>query len=377
MKKLKMGVVGVGGIGGLHCKDIECLKETELACVCDIDKKVAEKVGKEFKVKYFSDYKKLIKSGLCDAVLVATPHWVHSEISIFAFENGLHVLCEKPLAVTVSIAKEMVKAAKKYKKVFSVMRQQRTSPAVKKAKEIVKSGMLGELLRALFVDTVFYRTQAYYDSAPWRATWKGEGGGILINQASHGIDIFVSLCGLPKKIEAKTRAKFHKIETEDEASAFLGYPNGAWGYYYTGTCEAGGTLHLELIGNKSKLVLEGEELKLYTFRPSISEYMLRSKELWSSPEVKEEKISISRKKEDVVGYGGIIKNFARAVLYKEPLLAPAEDEIKSIEFINAMILSGRKRMPVEIPVDSKEYDSFIGKLKNTSEQKVESKIITE
>lgn len=363
MKKLKIGVIGVGGIGWIHCKDVRCLKETELAGVCDIDEKVAERVGKEFKVEYFTDYKKLIRSGLCDAVIVATPHLVHPEISNFAFRNGLHVLCEKPLAVTASVAKEMVKAAKRYKKVFSVMHQMRTSPAVRKAKEIVKSGMLGELLRTLLIDTVFYRTQAYYDRAPWRATWKSEGGGILINQASHGIDIFISLCGLPKKVEAKTRAKLHKIETEDEVSAFLEYPGGAWGYYYTGTCEAGGALHLELIGNKSKLVLKGEELKVYTFKPAISEYMFKSKESWGAPEVKEKKIKLSRKKKDVIGYGGVIKNFARAVLYKEPLLSPAEDEINVISFINAMILSGRKGIPVRVPVSSKEYDSFINKLK--------------
>lgn len=369
MKKVRIGVIGVGGIGWIHCKDVKCLKETELACVCDIDKKVVERVGKDFKVKYFTDYKKLIKSGLCDAVIVATPHLIHPEISIFAFKNGLHVLCEKPLAVTASVAMAMVKAAERYKKVFSVMHQMRTSPAVRKAKEIVKSGMLGELLRTLCIDTVFYRTQAYYDRAPRRATWKNEGGGILINQASHGIDIFISLCGLPKKIEAKTRAKLHKIEAEDEASAFLEYPNGAWGYYYTGTCEAGGALHLELIGNKSKLVLKGEELKLYTFKPSISEYMFKSKELWSSPDVKEEKIAVSRKKKEVIGYGGIIKNFARAVLYKEPLLSPAEDEINVLAFINAMILSGKKGIPVKVPVDSKKYDGFMEKLKSASKQK--------
>lgn len=372
MGKVKIGVVGVGGIGQLHCRNIKSLEEVELACVCDVNEQTVKKVGEEFKVKYFSDYKKLIKSGLCDAVLVATPHWFHPEVCVFAFENNLHVLCEKPMAVTVSGAYRMLEAAKKSKKVFSLMYQQRISPAIQKAIEIVKSGILGEIQRTLFVDTVFYRTQAYYDSATWRATWKGEGGGVLMNQAPHGIDIFLSLGGLPKKVEARTRTKLHKIEVEDEVSAFLEYENGAWGYYYTGTCEAGGGSHLELIGDKGKLILKGEELKLYKFKPSISEYTFKSKELWSGPEVKEEEVEIIFKKEDVFGHAGIVKNFARAILYKEPLMVSGEEGVKSIEFINAMIMSGKKGAPVKIPVNRKEYDNFMEDLKKDSKPKKNS-----
>lgn len=365
MKRLKIGVIGVGGIGQLHCRNIKTLKEAEVTCVCDVNKKTAEKVSEDFRVDYFTDYGKLIKSGLCEAVLVATPHWSHPEICIFAFKNGLHVLCEKPMAVTVSGADRMLEAAKKSKKVFSLVYQQRISPAVQKAIEIVKSGILGRIQRTLFIDTVFYRTQAYYDNSPWRATWKGEGGGVLMSQAPHGIDIFLSLAGLPKKLEAKTRAGLHHIEVEDEVSAFLEYKNGAWGYYYTSTCEAGGGLRAELVGDKGKLILKGEELKLSTFKPSISKYTFKSSRLWSAPKVKEEKIKISAKR-DMIGYSGIVKNFSRAILYKEPLLVRGEDGVKSVEFINALIMSGKKGKPVTLPVNRKEYDNFIGKLKRES-----------
>ncbi len=369
MKKLKIGVIGVGGIGCLHCNNIKSLEEVELACVCDVNEQTAKKVGKEFKAKYFSDYKKLIKSGLCDAVLVATPHWFHPEICIFAFENNLHVLCEKPMAVTVSGADRMLEAAKKSKKVFSLMYQQRISPVVQKAIETVESGILGPIQRTSFIDTVFYRTQAYYDSATWRGTWKDEGGGVLMSQAPHGIDIFLSLSGLPKKVEAKTRTKLHKIEVEDEVSAFLEYENGAWGYYYTGTCEAGGGLHAELVGDKGKLILKGEELKVYTFKPSISQYTFNSKELWSGPETKEEKVEILSGKQEVFGYAGIVKNFARAILYREPLMVLGEEGVKSIEFINALIMSGKKGIPAEIPVNRNKYDNFIEELKKNSKSK--------
>jgi predicted dehydrogenase len=179
----------------------------------------------------------------------------------------------------------------------------------------------------------------------------------------------LSLGGLPKKVEAKTRTKLHKIEVEDEVSAFLEYKNGAWGNYYAGTCEAGGGSHLELIGDKGKLILKGEELKLSKFKPSISKYTFKSKELWSGPEVKEEKVDLSIKKGDVIGHAGIVKNFARTILYKESLLVSGEEGMKSVEFINALIMSGKKGAPVEIPVDRKEYDNFMEDLKKNSKPK--------
>lgn len=370
MAKVAIGVIGVGGMGHAHCKSANSLEEAELTCVCDAEEGVARKRGEEFGVKYFTDYKELIESRLCDAVIVATPHWFHPEISVFAFENGLHVLSEKPIAVTVSSADKMAEAAKRNKRVFAVMHQRRTEPVVIKAGEIVKSGILGQIQRTLFVDPC-YRAQAYYDSGTWRATWSGEGGGVLINQAPHGIDVFMHLGGLPRKVEAKTRTRLHKIEVEDEASAFLEYENGAWGYYYTTTCEAGGVSHLELVGDKGKLILRGEELRLYAFSQPISEFTFQAKDMWASLKVKEEKIEMPSN--IATGHSAIIKNFARAVLYREPLISPGEDGLKSVEFINAVILSGRKGKPVEVPVNRKEYDRLMKKLRKRSKPKEAAK----
>ncbi len=366
MDKVRIGVIGVGGMGYSHSKAVKSLADTELTCVSDTEKAVAKEKGEEFGVGYFTDYRELIKSGLCDAVIVATPHWIHPEVSVFAFENGLHVLSEKPLAVTVSGADEMIDAAKRNKKVFAVMYQRRTEPAIRKAIEIVKSGILGEIQRTLLVNPDF-RPQAYYDSGIWRATWLGEGGGVLINQAPHGIDIFMRLGGLPVRVEAKTRTKLHKIEVEDEASAFLEYGNGAWGYYYTSTCEGCGGLHLELAGDKGKLVLKGEELKLYRFSQPVSEFSVSSEDMWAVPEVKEEDVELPS--DVAAGHSVIIENFARAILHGELLVAPGEDGLRSVEFINALILSGRKGKCVEIPVDRTEYDGFIEEMKKTSKPK--------
>ena len=371
MDKVRVGVIGVGGMGYGHCKSVESLKETELTCVCDVEEEVAKEKGDEFKAKYFTDYKELINSGLCDGVIVATPHWFHPDISVLAMENNLHCLSEKPIAVTVAGADRMVEVARRNKRVFAVMYQRRTMPVIKKASEIIKSGALGELQRTLFVNSN-YRNQAYYDSGTWRATWTGEGGGVLMNQAPHGIDVFMYLGGLPKRVEAKTRTRLHKIEVEDEAAAFLEYENGAWGYYYTTTCEAGGGEHLELAGDKGKLILRGDELKLYTFSPAISEFTFTAEDMWAGPEIKERKIEVPS--DIAADHAVIIKNFARAILYEEPLVSPGEEGLKSVEFINAVLLSGKRARPVEIPVHRGEYNSFIEELKKTSKPKKAVKV---
>ncbi len=366
MEKVRIGIIGVGGMGYAHCKIVNSLPETELTCVSDIDENVAKERGEEFKVKYFTDYKELIKSGLCDAVIVATPHWFHPEISIFAFENNLHVLSEKPIAVRVSDADKMIEAAKKSKKVFSIMFQRRTEPIIKKAKQIIKSGAIGEIMKSVCIDP-WYRSQAYYDSGTWRATWKGEGGGVLINQAPHTIDLFTLLAGLPKKIEAKTRTKLHEIEVEDEVSAFLEYENGAWGYYYTSTCEPVGPFHLEITGEKGKIIIREGTLTFYSFECPISEFTKKAPDMWASLKYTEEKIEIKSNIE--TGHAVIIKNFARAILYGEELIVKGEEGLKSVEFINACILSGKKGKAVEIPVDRKEYDQLMEELVKSSKPK--------
>ena len=374
MEKIKIGVIGVGGMGYAHCKSVNELEEAELTCVSDIDEEVAKERGEEFGVKYFTDYKELIKSGLCDAVIVATPHWFHPEISIFAFENGLHVLSEKPIAVRVSDADRMIEAAKKSGKVFTIMFQRRTEPFARKAREIIESGTLGEIQRTLCVDP-WYRAQAYYNSATWRATWIGEGGGVLINQAPHTIDLFTYLAGLPKKIEAKTRTKIHDIEVEDEVSALLEYKNGAWGYYYTSTCEPVGPARIEIAGDKGKLVISGTTLTLYKYEKPISVFTKEAESMWAGLKVEEETVTLP---ENVAtGHKEIIRNFVHAILEGEELYVKGKEGLNSVEFINACILSGKKNKVVEIPVDRGEYDELLEELKKTSKPKKVVKVVRE
>ncbi len=367
MKPVRIGVIGLGAMGYAHCKNVRSLKETLLTCVCDNDGAAAKEKGEEFRVPYFTDYKKLAKSGLCDAVLVVIPHWFHPDVTIYAFKSGLHVICEKPVAVTVSDVDRMIAAARRSRKKFAVMHQMRTEPFFRKAKEIMESGVLGRITRTLCIDP-WYRTQAYYDSNVWRATWKGEGGGVLINQAPHIIDLFILLGGLPVKVDAKTRTRLHDIEVEDEVAAALQYKNGAWGYYYTTTCETFGTFHMEIAGDTGKLVINGKEkMTLYGYSEPVSVYTHKAGSMWASLKVEEETFEF--KSNVTTGQTEMIRNFAAAISGKEKLFAEGKDGLNAVEFINACILSGKKRKPVNIPVNRKEYDALIEKLKRTSKPK--------
>jgi predicted dehydrogenase len=255
------------------------------------------------------------------------------------------------------------------------MYQQRALPEIRLAREIIKSGRLGEIRRTCMVQPN-YRNQAYYDSAGWRATWKGEGGGVLINQSPHGIDLFLLLGGLPSNVVAKVRTRLHRIEVEDEATALLEYPNGAWGYYYTTTNEAPPVAFMEISGDKGKLVYHDGSLKFYSLKESIPEFTFSAKEMWESPEVIEEKLELP---ECETGHKEIIKNFCRSILDGEMLIAPGEEGLWTVEFMNAVILSGRKNKAVDIPVDREEYEGLLDNLKKSSQEKTvkETKRVTD
>ena len=357
METIRVGVVGVGGMGNGHCASItKDVQEAELVAVCDIDPKVADERAETYGVPAFYDHRKLIRSGLVDAITIATPHYFHPPIAIDAFKAGLHVMSEKPIGVTVKAADKMIAAAGETGMVFGVGYQQRTSGRMRTLKRIVESGRLGRIYRASLVQTHF-RTQAYYDSAGWRATWAGEGGGVLLNQAPHGIDIFMWLMGLPKRLTALTRTWRHTIEVEDEASAMIEWENGATGYYHTSTNEVPGADLLEICGDKGKLVF-GPGLKLYEINPPIDEFSSDSGIMWGQPECAEVPVEI-----DQGGghHSDVIRNWARAILYGEELMAPGAEGILSLEFINAVILSGASGKPVEFPVPRETYERWIRK----------------
>jgi len=374
MDRVRFGIVGVGGMGTGHARNMARIEEVEFTAACDIAPAALAATTEAFGVRGFDNHRALLDSGMVDAIIVATPHYFHPPIAIDAMERGIHVISEKPMAVTVSGAEAMIDAAERTGVIFSVMFQQRTLPIHRAAKQLVDTGRLGELHRTLLVDAHF-RSQAYYNSAGWRATWKGEGGGVLLNQAPHGMDIFTWLAGMPSRVLAQVNTRQHAIEVEDEAAALLEYPNGAIGYMLESVNEFPTGMRLELSGERGKLVIANDELRFWEVRPGVRASSDTTEAMWGTPEAEEVTIAL----EDCeTGHAAIVRNVARAILYGERLISPGPEAIRSLELADAILLSGHEHRPVDLPVDRAAYDAFIEAMKATSRDKhVEDKRITD
>lgn len=362
-------------MGSGHANTMKDIEEVQLTAVSDVDKSTSDRVASEYKVQGFTSYESLIDSGLVDTIIVATPHFYHPPVAIYAMKKKVNVISEKPIAVTVKAADGMVKAAKESGVKFAVMYQERCTPEYQAVRKLVNEGKLGALYRTCCIDAMF-RSQAYYDSAAWRGTWKGEGGGVLINQAPHYIDVFMSLGGLPSKVLAWTNTRRHNIEVEDEASALLGYKNGGMGYYHTSTTQFPDTSYLELCGEKGKVIMYGGKVRFWVLDKPLQEYNSAAAQMWDQPSAREEEVPLVARE---TGHGAIIRNMARAILYDEPLISPGMEGLLSVEFINAVTLSGKKGKAVETPVDRDEYEAFHEELRRTSKPKAvkETKRVTD
>lgn len=371
--KVRIGVIGTGGMGSGHCAWMHEIPEAELTCVCDIDPQVAQEASKKFEVPAFTSADELLRSRLVDAVIIATPHYFHPTIAIEAFKRRIHVLSEKPIAVSVKAADKMIAAAEKSGCVFGVMYQMRALGRMQLAKRVVDEGRLGEIYRTSLV-IGWYRSQAYYNSGGWRATWTGEGGGVLINQAPHFLDLFAWLGGLPVRLTGNTRTRIHDIEVEDEAFALLEYANGAHGYLYASTTEVPGHEQIEICGDRGKLMLQGSTIRVWQNKQPIREHSRTAKEMWGSPGSEEITLDIP------AGDGKhqeITRNFCRAILYGEPLIAPGAEGIWAVELINALIMAGKTGKPVDLPVNRARYERLLASLRASSTGKAAVEVIRE
>ncbi|MBP3854186.1 MAG: Gfo/Idh/MocA family oxidoreductase [Ruminiclostridium sp.] len=295
----------------------------------------------------------LINSGKADAVLIAVPHYDHPAIAVKAFEHGLHVLTEKPAGVYTRQVREMNDAAKRSGVKFGIMFNQRTNPIYARAREIVKSGELGELKRLVWIVTNWYRTQAYYDSGTWRATWNGEGGGVLLNQAPHNLDLWQWIFGMPKRVRAFcTVGKYHDIGVEDDVTIYGEYENGATATFITTTGEAPGTNRLEISGTKGKLVLEDGKLKHWRLKEDERVTCAECKNGFVHPECEYSEFTAP----ELDGHPVILNNFADHILDGSPLLAPGEEGLNSLSISNAAYLSSWTDGWAEIPVAEDDFE---------------------
>ena len=359
MDKIKIGVIGIGSMGSQHLEFIKKINNLELTAICDCQEESLRSATEKYNVKGFSDYKELFKSRLIDAVLIATPHYAHTPITIDAFEAGLHVLTEKPIAAHIADAQKMIIAHKNHPELkWGAMFQQRTLNIYQKLKNILESKKYGDVKRINYIITDWFRTQAYYDSGSWRATWEGEGGGVLLNQCPHQLDLFQWFFGMPKKIKAFCGiGKFHKIEVEDDVTAYMEYDNGATAIFVTSTGDAPGTNRLEITADKAKIILENNKIMITENSCSASEFLVTSKEGFATPETEENEITFKEDTDTI--HQNVIRIFADSIQKDTPLVAEGEEGLNSVMLANCMLYSSLKDETVKLPLDSAAYEKTL------------------
>jgi predicted dehydrogenase len=361
---IKFGLVGIGNIGRTHLKYLSEMDNVDLVAVCDVEQDKADQFASTYGAKaYYTASEMLAQSGI-DVVIIAVPHYDHPTIAIEAFERGIHVLCEKPIAVHVNDANRMIDAYEAAKLTypnlqFAIMFQERTLPFYAKLKEIVASGELGQLTRATWIHTKWFRSQTYYNSGGWRATWAGEGGGILTNQCPHTLDMYQWLFGLPTLISGHAHiGKYHDIEVEDEVTAYFEHANGMIGHLMVTTAELPGTNRLEIVGDKGKLLLENGKLLYYKYQESMLTFTKETEQQFATWEIEPEEIAVDT---DVPnGHPIVTRRLVDRLLGQEvDLIAEGPEGLGALTLANGIMLSSFEKRPVTVPIDG---DAFLAHL---------------
>ncbi len=375
MDTIRYGIIGLGNMGFSHIQNIfdkGLAEHATVTAVCDIDEgKLAytKEHTTNKNITYFTDYIAMLDSGLCDAVLVEVPHYQHSEVVIACLQRNIHVICEKPAGVYASQVKEMNAAAEKSEALFGMMFNQRPNCVYRKMREMIAEGKIGELQRVTWIITDWFRTQIYYDSGSWRATWDGEGGGVLINQCPHQLDLVQWVVGkLPKYVNGFCQyGKWHDIEVEDEVTAYFEYDNGATGVFITTTGEAPGTNRFEVSGTGGKLLCENNKLWYYANEVDTATYIRTSQDGFNHPPRTVVEVETDGQN---LQHLAIINNFTRAILGLEPLFVRGEEGLAGVELMNAIEYSGwLGGARVELPVDEAAYLAALNERRATSRHK--------
>lgn len=377
MDKVRLGIIGIGNMGSGHLKNIleGKVPEMEVTAVADRQegRRAWAKENLPEAVVIFEEGKDLIAAGVCDGVLIAVPHYQHPELTIDAMNHGLHVMCEKPAGVYTKQVREMNYAAQKCDRVFGMMFNQRTNCIYRKMHELVTSGELGAIKRVNWIVTDWYRTQSYYDSGSWRATWDGEGGGVLLNQCPHNMDLIQWICGMPSKVQAFCHnGKWHDIEVEDDVTAYLEYPNGATGVFVTTTADAPGTNRFEITLEMGKLVCENGKLMLHKLSENERTFCKMAKGGFDTPECTVTEVETDGENEQHVG---VLKAFAGRILHGTPLVAEGLEGINGLTLSNAMHLSSWLKREVEIPFDEDLFLEELNKRRRESRKKEGSGVV--
>lgn len=377
-KKIKLGIIGIGNMGSGHARSVmdgRC-PDFELAAVADTNKERIEWAKKEIsaEIKYFDTAEEMLDSGLIEACIISVPHYFHPQYAIECMKRGIHVMVEKPAGVYTKQVREMNAEAEKHPDVvFGMMFNQRTNHIYRKMRELVQSGEYGNIRRTNWIITDWYRPQAYYDSGDWRATWSGEGGGVLLNQCPHQLDLWQWICGMPKKIESHLHyGLWHDIEVEDDVTTYVEYPNGATGVFVTTTGDAHGTNRFEIQLDRAKIVAAGDKLTLLEFEKTEQEFSAENKIPFATVPAHEVELKTDGKNEQHVG---VLNAWGGAILRGEPLVAGGAEGINGLTLSNAMHLSSWLGKAVELPFDEELYYNELMKRVAASRRKEPGKTV--
>ncbi len=361
-EQVRLGVVGLGNIAQQHIQNVVNghVADCKVTAVCS---RSGQSLAQQLNIAHFDNADSLIGSGVCDAVLVATPTYTHTDIGAAVLNAGLHLLMEKPLDLSLKHAEETL-ALQGGEQIFALMLNQRTDPLFLAMQEVIANGTIGDITRTHWTMTNWFRPEAYFQVSDWRATWQGEGGGLLLNQCIHNLDIFQWLCGMPSKVQAFCRfGHTHDIEVEDEATAYFEYANGASGVFIGSTGEAPGVNRFDIIGDNGSLNFDGETLWLTENKQSTSEFSRNTRDMFGMPETSRREIVVDR---GVNQHALVLSNFVAAITQGTELIAPASEGLASLELANAMLLSSWEQRSLTLPLNADEYQIALQKKLETS-----------
>lgn len=366
MEPLRVGIIGLGNMGSSHTRDCIASDAVELVAICDLDKGRLDATEAPESVSRYTDATALLDAGEAEAVIIATPHYDHTPIAIAAMERDIHVLCEKPVGVHAKDVEKMIAAHEAAKKKnpelrFAAMFQQRTHNSWKRMKEILESGELGRLVRASWIITTWFRTQFYYDSGGWRATWEGEGGGVLLNQCPHNLDLYQWFFGMPTRIHGVAAiGKYHRIEVEDEVTAVFEHENGMVGHFITTTAESPGTNRLEIVGENGRLVYDGGSVTLDRNEESMLSFSDSAQKGFAKVPTRRETVELPG--DEPGAHRMVTEAFARSIREGTPLVAGAAEGLGSVTLANGILMSHFTGRPVDVPIDGDAYWELLQKL---------------
>lgn len=378
MEKVRFGIIGYGNMGSGHAKNFDegKIENGVLTAIADINPQKLElaKNTLTHEVTYFNTAEALMDSKLVDAIIIAVPHYFHPPLTIMGLNKGLHVISEKPAGVYTKQVKEMNAVAAKSDKLFTIMFNQRTNCVYRKMREMILDGALGDIKRITWIITDWYRSQSYYNSSNWRATWAGEGGGVLFNQCPHQIDLLQWITGMmPARIQAHCHfGKWHDIEVEDDVTAYLEYDNGATGVFITSTGEAPGANRFEISGDKGSLLVEHNKLIFRKLDISEREFNRTFQGGFGNPGCTDIEVETDG---DNPQHVGIVNNFANAILGLEPLFVDGKEGLKGVEIMDGMMLSQWLGKTVTLPIDDDLYYSELQKRIATSKVKTGQDVV--